>query len=236
MIAYHGDPKVKWDLLDQLTAHAKADEIVRGYGYWQDGKGCAVGCTIHSANHKEYETKLGIPQVIARLEDLIFEGLPSVRARVWPIQFAAAIRPGADLSRVVWHFLHWILTDSSVNPGIDHPLVRDVVKRCADLLVPLTQGQSANLGEALPVHRAACAVGNASHAAPWAAVCASDAAISVAWSVNTHMAECSVESVESAATAVKSAMLSMTSPMAAYVKMADKLLDLLMAEKPGDAK
>jgi hypothetical protein len=137
--AYHGDPKEKAAILKQLRAHAKADEIVKGV-YWQRGKGCAVGCTIHGDNHALYEPRFGIPQVLARLEDRIFEGLPNGKAKAWPIRFMRAIAPGADLSRVHWQFLHRILTDEKITPGINHPLVKDAVADVARLVAGWAKG------------------------------------------------------------------------------------------------
>ena len=75
LIAYQGTVS-KAAILKQLRQHAKLDEIEKGH-YWDSGKGCAVGCTIHSGQHVEYETRFGIPQMLARLEDCIFEGLPN---------------------------------------------------------------------------------------------------------------------------------------------------------------
>jgi hypothetical protein len=135
MLAFTGTTISKPEIIAQLEAHADADEIVKGQ-YWQDGRGCAVGCTIHSGDHAEYEPRFGIPQMIARLEDCIFEGLPDIAAKEWPLRFMWAVRPGSDLSLVGWQFLHWLLTDKTVNPGIDHPLVRDAVRQCADFLAP----------------------------------------------------------------------------------------------------
>lgn len=140
LVAYHGREADKLNILSQLTKHRDADELVKGK-YWENGKGCAVGCTIYSGNHAEYEHRFGIPQMLAQLEDCIFEGLPNERAKEWPIVFMSAIRPGADLSRVGWQFLHWLLTDETVNPGINHPLVKDAVRQCADVLIPLTKGE-----------------------------------------------------------------------------------------------
>jgi hypothetical protein len=70
--------------------------------------------------------------------------LPVDLARQWPERFMGAIAPGADLSRVHWHLLHWLLTTPSVNPGIEHPLVRDAVKGCADLIADLAAGKAPN--------------------------------------------------------------------------------------------
>ena len=49
MRAYHNDLTIKTSILAQIQMHHDADEIVKGQ-YWQDGKGCAVGCTIHSGD------------------------------------------------------------------------------------------------------------------------------------------------------------------------------------------
>ena len=82
MLAYNSDPNVKRAILRQLAAHREADEIVKGQ-YWENGKGCAVGCTLHSGEHVEYESRFGIPQMLARLEDAIFEGLPNEVSKEW---------------------------------------------------------------------------------------------------------------------------------------------------------
>src|ERR1700677_5366688 len=100
MIAYHGDPKIKADIIAQLGMHRRADQITKGR-YWDGGKGCAVGCTIHSGNHAEYEPRFGIPSLLAGLEDCIFEGLPNDLAMEWPMRFMAAIPVGVDLD-LVW--------------------------------------------------------------------------------------------------------------------------------------
>lgn len=110
MFAYHGDPLIKKELVLRLREDFKFDRIVHGQ-YWENGKGCAVGCTIRGSDHAAYETELGIPQSIARIEDAIFEGLNNGAAQKFPLDFAAAIRPGADLSKVTAQFLVWLLLD-----------------------------------------------------------------------------------------------------------------------------
>ena len=108
LLAYHNDVKIKEKILNQLQEHYESDEIVQGI-YWENGKGCAVGCTIHSSNHKEYETKFGIPVQLAYLEDKIFEGLPNDLSKEWPIRFMSSINVGADLSKVWAKFVIWLL-------------------------------------------------------------------------------------------------------------------------------
>lgn len=144
LIAYHGNQWEKDAILAQLRAHRAADEITQGQ-YWEDGKGCAVGCTLHGDDHSEYESRFGIPQMLAHLEDHIFEGLPPSVAVDWPVRLMDAIVPGADLSRVGWQFLHWLLTDETINPGINHPIVRNVVRQSADIMASLGRGAQVDL-------------------------------------------------------------------------------------------
>ena len=77
MLSYHSDPAIKSRYLARVEGHAAADEILKGR-YWEAGKGCAVGCTVHGADHESFEQELGIPRMLAWLEDIIFEGLPTV--------------------------------------------------------------------------------------------------------------------------------------------------------------
>lgn len=144
MLAYHGDPAIKAEYLDRLAQHRAADQLLQSYGYLEDGKGCAIGCTIHSGNHADYERLLGIPHMLARLEDAIFEGLSVGAAQLWPERFLSAIHPGQDLSCVGWRLLHWLLTDPSANPGITHPVVTNAVRQCALVIEALTQGEAAS--------------------------------------------------------------------------------------------
>ena len=110
MIAFHGQQEIKDRYLARVTAHAQADEIIHGI-YWENGKGCAVGCTVHSKYHGAYETELGIPHLLAYLEDRIFEGMGNGDAKEFPARFLSAIRVGADLSLVWPRFAVWLLVD-----------------------------------------------------------------------------------------------------------------------------
>jgi len=94
MKAYHSKQEIKDFYLQRMQAHYDADEIEKGF-YWKGGKGCAVGCTLHSGDHAAYESELGIPRIIARLEDGIFEGLSNERAKEFPLQFLVAVPVGA---------------------------------------------------------------------------------------------------------------------------------------------
>lgn len=123
MLTFTNTPVTKLQLVRVLKAHQRADRIVQGH-YWIDaiigeGSGCAVGCTLHDfgddpSDHSAYERLFGIPEVLAYLEDGIFEGLPEDDARKWPLRFANAIPEGKDLSLVWPKFAVWMLLDPEI--------------------------------------------------------------------------------------------------------------------------
>jgi hypothetical protein len=225
MLSYHSDPSIKSNYLARVAGHADADEIIKGR-YWENGKGCAVGCTIHGETHESFERELGIPQMLAWLEDVIFEGLPNRLAKTWPERFLLSIAPGRDLSPVGWRFLHWLLTESEV-AEFDHVLIRSAVSRCSDALVPLIDRRPVDVDAAqLAATGARTAMGTVSRieglpdAVSWSAESAALAAESAALSV-THPAA----SAERAVTATSAAIAGSKT----YVTMSEKLLALLEA-------
>src|SRR5262245_33934330 len=108
LIAYHNDPVLKAERIKIMKAHQAADELVRGAteGRGKDGRfrGCAVVCTIGEYNHGAYETQLGIPRQLARIEDGLFESLPVENAMQWPLRFLESIPVGANLLIPYWQF------------------------------------------------------------------------------------------------------------------------------------
>lgn len=112
MLAYHGEQTIKDKYIGRVRMHRLADELIRGIG-WNGTRGCAVGCTLEKYDHIAYETELGIPRGLARLEDGLFESMPIDLALQWPERFLAAIRPGADLSLVLARWFVWMLIDES---------------------------------------------------------------------------------------------------------------------------
>lgn len=246
LIAYHNDQQVKEAALAQIRAHVAEDRLLKGY-YWKNGMGSAVGCQIHSGNYVEYESRFGIPEMLAWLEDAIFEGLPNDKAQAWPERFMSAIRPGDDLSRVGWQFVYWLLTDATVNPAINDPMVAGVVQQCAGVLLPLTEGAPVDalaasaaldaaraasgtaadavktvpavaLGKALAARSAASTAGDAARAAN--AAQATECAMWIAASV-ASAAEGAANAASETERTEKGARA------AAYIKMADKLISLI---------
>lgn len=110
MKTFHGKQSIKDKYIERVKAHAAADRIIKG-SYWENGKGCAIGCTIESDDHEKYETELGIPREIAYLEDIIFEKLPNNKAMEFPLRFLEAVPVGVDLSKVIAQLIVWQFED-----------------------------------------------------------------------------------------------------------------------------
>ena len=117
LVAYHGDAALKASVLAQMAEHRKQDQIAQGF-YWRNGdgkpfRGCAVGCLTHDpeGGHHLYEANWGIPEVLAHLEDSLFESLPVDQAQLWPERFLDAIPVGADLTNVWPRFAVWLMID-----------------------------------------------------------------------------------------------------------------------------
>jgi hypothetical protein len=131
MLAYHNDPAIKAAIIAELERHRAEDRLVKGQ-YWENGKGCAVGCAIHCGDHARYEGIFGIPRILARLEDCLFEGLPNALAMEWPARFMGAIHVGAELSMVWPRFALWLLKDE-VAPRAKTDRARNAVDRVSSL-------------------------------------------------------------------------------------------------------
>ena len=136
---------MKEKYLARVKAHQKADQIVQGH-YWDRGRGCAVGCTIHGQDHQAYETKLGIPIQLAYLQDWIFEELPSKEAKDFPVDFLESIPVGEDLKPVLHRFLYWLLVDPE--DGViqyaqdeEEEQVKEAILSVADLYSRVMKGQ-----------------------------------------------------------------------------------------------
>ena len=201
MLSFHNDRSVKEKYLSRLRAHAKADEFLKGQ-YWENGKGCAVGCTIHSNQHKRYETELGLPEWLARLEDRIFEGLPNAAAKTFPVQFLEAIPIGVDLTPLKWQFCAFVLREN-----IEQVLA---LKIDATLKVEVVSA----VQKALAVHEEAIKTGKFADAA-WSAASAAESAAwsaaSAAWSASASAAASAASAAASAAESVASAAASVAS-------------------------
>jgi hypothetical protein len=209
--AYHGDPEVKATYLARVRQHARLDELIHDT-YWEDGKGCAVGCTIHGSDHARYETELGIPRILARLEDRIFEGMANGSSQQWPAQFLATIRVGADLSLVWPRFAIWLLIDpqAGVVQYARTEKAAVAIRRVAELYGKVVAGETVATSDWQAA--AAAAYAAAAAAAAYAAYAAATAAAAA-----------------NAADAANAAANAATARTNSYERMAKKLLALLKA-------
>ena len=244
MLAFHGDKKVKAKYLKRVRMHAKADEIVKGT-YWNKGKGCAVGCTVHSADHGAFETELGIPKTLARLEDGIFEGLPNELAKTWPERFLKSIKVGADLSKVGPKFLVWLLEDVIQYAKPDGKVA---IQAVVDLYKRQINGEVITRTQWLDARSAAAAADDAAYAAytAYAAAYAAYAAYAAAYAAYAAYAadaaaaayaadadaayaaaDAAAAAADAAAYAAAADAARKTAREGARVKQAEKLLELL---------
>jgi hypothetical protein len=257
LIAYHGNPAIKRKYIARVERHRKAAHILQGYDYWKDGRGCAVGCSIHGSSHEAYELELGIPALIAHLEDSIFEALPEARAQLWPSAFLRAIQPGADLSLVWPQFAVWMLTDPRdgvLQLALGRSGYENAIRGVSDLYVEWVGGgkkpggerfaeaartawvaQAAGAVEAAKAEWAVNAAGTAEAAvaartaeAAWAAEAAR--AARTAWAVEAARA---VEAVEAARTAEAARAVEAVEAARTAERQANKLLELLRAARSG---
>ena len=132
MQAFHNDQSIKEKYLSRVKAHYAADEIIKGK-YWEDGKGCAVGCTVHSS-----EKELGVPQWLARVQDRLFEGMPNADAKEFPVKFLEAINIGSDLNKIKTPFLLYIVR--SARNSFNHEKFPNTLKKIDAVILKIESG------------------------------------------------------------------------------------------------
>jgi hypothetical protein len=224
LLAFHGDPKIKRRYLARVRAHRLADEIVKGR-YWEDGKGCAVGCTVHSSNHASYESELGIPAWLAHVEDRLFEGMANDKAKEWPLAFLKAIPVGADLRSVRAQFLVYVLQQTYASFDAKKC---PAVKAAIDKVIALYEAGETDIEKFREARREA---NDAAYAAAIAdAAAAAAAAYAAAYAA--YAADAAAYAADADAYAART-----SARQALYSKLADKLLKLLRdTAKPAKKK
>lgn len=162
-------------LRQQVAEHVAADQVVQG-NYWdaETRRGCFIGCLAYSDDPLIAERDFGLPIMVQRIAESIFEALPSLEAPAFFEALPDAVAcDGKDLSRVGWQFLAAELRSLPEMPA-DIQAVIDPVISGMDLLA---SGQPWPAAEAA---RAAARASRASRAAAWGAARASRAAAGAA--------------------------------------------------------
>ena len=236
-------PQITRDaFLAELRWHQDHDRIVSGtYG---DGtpdanfKACAVGCSLHSVkkllhvkgkfdygDHAQYPVYLGIPQILAKTQDRVFEGLRGTKQTEFPLRFSAAIQTGADLSGVWPKFMARVLREIAL-PAVSekHSKSRVAVARVAAGLETGWLNDSPQ-----EARSAAYAAADAAYAAAYAddaAYAAADAASAAASAASAADAAAAADAASAASAASAADAAARTS---AYEKMAHILCDEMAA-------
>src|SRR3990172_5464801 len=104
MLSYLNDEKLKEDMVREMESHLEQDQFIKGNYSLMNGKfkGCSIGCAVDSLNrikgkalkydrHLNFEEELGIPEWLAKLNDIIFEGLPEKEAGQFSVDFLKVI-------------------------------------------------------------------------------------------------------------------------------------------------
>ena len=94
-------------LREVVNQHIAADSVIQG-NYWdaETHKGCFIGCLAHDDNPAINESRYGLPLMVQRIAESIFEGLSGDEAKAFFAAFPDAVAcDGKDLTRVGWQFL-----------------------------------------------------------------------------------------------------------------------------------
>ncbi len=218
-----------------------------------------MGCSINSlraimgrtdiefGDHAAYEELIGVPRILARLEDRIFEQLPDGIAQEWPVRFANTIPEGVDLSRIWPQFAVWLLVDE-VDGVIKYAKTeqqRIAIRQVADLYTQHLSGvaidastwradaAAAAAAAAYAADAAAYAADAATYAAAYAAAYAADAADAAAYAADAAAA--AADAADAAAYAADAAADAADAKKRHYIKMADKLAELFRELAPIDS-
>lgn len=94
-------------LRQEAAAHVATDSIVQGI-YWdtENKRGCFIGCFAHDDDPAINEATYGLPVMLQRIAENIFEALPAAEAKAFFAALPDAVAcDGKDLTKVGWQFL-----------------------------------------------------------------------------------------------------------------------------------
>ena len=214
-------------LRQEVAAHVAADSIVQGT-YWntKNYKGCFIGCLAKSNDPAINETAYGLPVMVQRIAENIFEALPADEAKAFFAALPDAVScDGKDLSKVGWQFLAAELRSLPEQ----HEEVQAVINPVIAGMDLLASGQVWSTAAAAA---AAAAAADAAVRAAWAAW---DAAWAATWAARAALAAldawaAAAADADAAARAAARAAAAATDDAAAYdarLRQRDLLLQLI---------
>jgi hypothetical protein len=166
-------------LRQQVAAHVAADSIAQG-SYWDEDRkrGCFIGCLAHSNDPGINEQTYGLPVMLQRIAESIFEALPADEAKAFFAALPDAVGcDGKDLCKVGWQFLAAELR-ALPEQSDEVQVVIDPVIAGMDLLASGQEWADADAAADAAwaaAARAAAWAAAAARAAAWAAAAANDA-------------------------------------------------------------
>jgi hypothetical protein len=169
--------------------------------------------------------KTQLPAILDRLVIGIARGLQPSEASEFPVQALAAVKPGADLSKVWPRFAVWLLVGDATG-GIKKlatPQGQKAIQRVADLFNRELAGEAISHGVWLEARR------EAADAAAYAAYAAADAADAAAYAAYAAAAADAADAADAAADAADAdaAADAADARRLARQQQRDKLLELL---------
>jgi len=209
-------------LRQEVAAHVAADAIVQGV-YWDvvRKQGCFFCCLAKSDDPTINEATYGLPVMVQRIAENIFEALPADEAKAFFAALPDAVAcDGKDLTKVGWQFLAAELRSLPEQPA-EIQAVIDPVIAGMDLLAS-GQEWPADAEAARAAAAATARAADWAAAAAWAA--AADAADAAAWAAAADAAAWAAADAAAAAAAA-------TARAAARLRQRDLLLRLI-AEAP----
>lgn len=173
--------------IDEMKAvvadHIAADQVVQGR-YWENNRGCFIGCLTHSSKSQLVTHKFGMPLPLVCITERVFDRLTEKESVKFFADIPAAIDiDGKDLSLIHWQFLRDTL--------LRLPKITSEIKTVIKGISLLAKGEKwnkekVNAAASASVNAAAKSVNAAAWAAAWgakAAYEAEDAAYAAAYMV-----------------------------------------------------
>jgi len=162
----------------EVAAHVAADTITQG-DYWDEEthSGCFIGCLAHDDDPEINEAEYGLPVMVQRIAEDIFEALPAADAKVFFAALPDAVGcDGKDLSRVGWQFLAAELRSLPPQPAD----IQEVIDPVIAGMDRLANGQDWPAATAKAAANAAATAKAAAYAAAKAAANVANAAYAAA--------------------------------------------------------
>jgi hypothetical protein len=95
-----------FDQLSKEVKHHVACDAIQQGSYWDGSRGCFIGCLSHSDDTAKVQDTYGLPIMLQRIAESIFESLPLKEAQAFFAAFPTAVGcDNKDLSKVGWQFL-----------------------------------------------------------------------------------------------------------------------------------